>query len=327
MAMMGMILKALSGLGDGLAFALALTCLGAAMGAQGGRFSPRLDILAHFAPLWLLGATLALTYALTLATPNLRLLIGTLGAVGMLAAGALIVPELVRPMSPKAPRDASHQIKIIQFNAWRKNPDVERTADWLVAQNPDVIAVEEMSPRLGEAILRRRHYSVAHGIGQVTILSRSDPLPATFSLGPNWEELPGISRARLPAPDGGAYDVVGVHYLWPTVPFQLKQRAAMVQVVGRADHKRLIVVGDFNLTPWSFALRRQDGQFGLERRTHALFTWPVRPFARGRLRAPVPFLPLDQVYAGSDWRTVSITRGPKLGSDHLPVVVVLALKD
>jgi endonuclease/exonuclease/phosphatase (EEP) superfamily protein YafD len=327
MAVMGMILKALSGLGDGLAFALALTCLGAAVGAQGGRFSTRLDILSHFAPLWMLGAALALAYGLVLATPNLRLLIGTLGGVGVLAAGALIVPELMRPMTPAAPADTPRQVKIIQFNGWRKNPDVERTADWLVAQNPDVIAVEEINQPLRAAILRRRHYSVAHGIGQVTILSRSDPLPPTFSLGPNWEELPGISRARLPAPGGGAYDIVGIHYLWPTVPFQVKQRAAMVQVVGRADRKRLIVVGDFNLTPWSFALRRQDAQFGLERRTRALFTWPVRPFARGRLQAPVPFLPLDQVYAGSDWRTVSITRGPKLGSDHLPVVVVLALKD
>jgi endonuclease/exonuclease/phosphatase (EEP) superfamily protein YafD len=327
MAAMGMILRALSGLGDGLAFALALTCVAATVGAHGGRFSERLDLLTHFAPFWLLGAALAMAYGLTLATPNLRLLIAGLGTVGIIAAAALMIPELIRPMTPKAPADAPHRVKIIQFNGWRRNSDVERTADWLVAQKPDVIAVEEMSASLRSAILRRQHYAVAHGIGQVTILSRSDPLPPTFSLGPNWGLLPGISRARLRAPDGGAFDIVGVHYLWPTVPFQQKQRAAMVDVLSRADQKRLIVVGDLNLTPWSFALRRQDERFGLERRTRALFTWPVRPFARGRLSSPVPFLPIDQVYAGSDWRTVSITPGPKLGSDHLPIVVILALKD
>ena len=322
-----MILRALSGLGDGLAFALALTCVAAAVGAHGGRFSERLDLLTHFAPFWLMGAVLALAYGLTLATPNLRLLIAGLGGVGILAAAALMIPELIRPMTPKAPADAPHQVKIIQFNGWRRNSDVERTADWLVAQKPDVIAVEEISPPLREAILRRQHYAVAHGIGQVTILSRSAPLAPTFTLGPDWNALPGISRAHLPAPDGGAFDIMAVHYLWPTVRFQEKQRATMVEMARRADRKRLILVGDFNLTPWSFALRRQDAQFGLERRTRALFTWPVRPFARGRLVSPVPFLPIDQVYAGSDWRTVSITRGPKLGSDHLPVVVVLALKD
>lgn len=324
---MGMILKALSGLGDGLAFALALTCLAAAVGAHGGRFSGRLDLLTHFAPFWLIGAALALVYGLTLATPGLRLLIAGLGGAGLVAAAALMVPELIRPMTPKAPADAPRQVKIIQFNGWRRNGDVERTADWLVAQDPDVIAVEEMSAPLRAAILRRRHYSVAHGIGQVTILSRADPLPAPFSLGPNWGQLPGISRARLPAPDGGRFDIVAIHYLWPTERFQSVQRTAMAGVVDRYDPRRLILVGDFNLTPWSFALRRQDERFGLERRTRALFTWPVRPFARGRAASPVPFLPIDQVYAGSDWRTVSILRGPKLGSDHLPVIVTLALKD
>jgi endonuclease/exonuclease/phosphatase (EEP) superfamily protein YafD len=327
MTAMGMILKALSGLGDGLAFALALTCLAAALGAHGGRFSGRLDLLTHFAPFWLVGAALALAYGLTLATPSVRLLIAALGGLGAVAAAALMIPELIRPMAPKAPADAPHQGKIIQFNSWRRNSDVERTADWLVAQNPDVIAIEEIAPPLRAAILRRRRYSVAHGIGQVTILSRSDPLPAPFSLGPNWGQLPGISRARLPAPDGAAFDIVAIHYLWPTERFQTVQRRAMADIVDRYDPKRLIVVGDLNLTPWSFALRRQDAQFGLERRTRALFTWPVRPFARGRLTAPVPFLPIDQVYAGSDWRTVSIERGPRLGSDHLPIVVTLALKD
>ena len=40
--------------------------------------------------------------------------------------------------------------------------------------------------------------------------------------------------------------------------------------------------------------------------------------------APFAFAPIDQVFAGSAWRAVSVTRGPKLGSDHYPVVVVLA---
>ena len=35
-------------------------------------------------------------------------------------------------------------------------------------------------------------------------------------------------------------------------------------------------------------------------------------------------LPIDHVYAGPGWRTVSVQRGPKLGSDHYPVIVTLA---
>ncbi|HQR90495.1 MAG TPA: endonuclease, partial [Caulobacter sp.] len=39
--------------------------------------------------------------------------------------------------------------------------------------------------------------------------------------------------------------------------------------------------------------------------------------------APAPFLPIDHVYAGGAWKTVSVVRGPALGSDHRPIVVKL----
>lgn len=327
MATMGMIQKTLSGLGDGMAFALALLCLVAAAGGHGGRFSERMDVLTHFAPFWLIGAALALAYGLTLATPDLRVVIAGLGGLGVLAAGALIVPELIRPMTPRAPADAPHQIKIVQFNGWGRNEDVDGTATWLTGQDPDVIAVEEIEAPLREAILKRKPYFVTRGMLHVTIFSKSELLHRAFQLGEPWDVWPGVARAKLHAPDGGDFDIMALHYTWPTQPFQKDQRKAIAELVDRYNSKRLIVVGDMNLTPWSFALRRQDKRFGMERRTRALFTWPVRPFLQGRLSSPVPFLPIDQVYAGSDWRTVSIERGPRLGSDHLPIVTVLALKD
>nr|QQZ48664.1 hypothetical protein JKL49_14190 [Phenylobacterium glaciei] len=46
--------------------------------------------------------------------------------------------------------------------------------------------------------------------------------------------------------------------------------------------------------------------FGLERRTKALFSWPAYLGAK----VPFPFLPIDHVYAGKGWRTVSVKRGP-----------------
>jgi endonuclease/exonuclease/phosphatase (EEP) superfamily protein YafD len=38
----------------------------------------------------------------------------------------------------------------------------------------------------------------------------------------------------------------------------------------------------------------------------------------------VPFLAIDHVYAGRDWATVKVERGPRVGSDHFPVVLTLA---
>ena len=39
------------------------------------------------------------------------------------------------------------------------------------------------------------------------------------------------------------------------------------------------------------------------------FTFPVQPYSRYNLRSPFPLFPIDQIYAGSDWKTVSVTRG------------------
>ena len=80
-------------------------------------------------------------------------------------------------------------------------------------------------------------------------------------------------------------------------------------------------------TPWSFTLKRLDRGLGIERRTHALASWPAGEFSGYRLHSPMPLVPIDHVYAGRDWRTVSVKRGPKLGSDHYPVVVTLRLGD
>ena len=82
--------------------------------------------------------------------------------------------------------------------------------------------------------------------------------------------------------------------------------------------EHVILVGDFNSTPWSFARRREETALGLERRTRILPTYPANgPFG-------VALLPIDHVYAGPGWGTVSINRGPRLGSDHYPIVAVLA---
>jgi endonuclease/exonuclease/phosphatase (EEP) superfamily protein YafD len=61
-------------------------------------------------------------------------------------------------------------------------------------------------------------------------------------------------------------------------------------------------------------------QLGMERRDRALCTWKA-------LYSPVAFLPIDHFHAGEAWRTVSIARGPRLGSNHYPFVVTLALTD
>jgi endonuclease/exonuclease/phosphatase (EEP) superfamily protein YafD len=118
----------------------------------------------------------------------------------------------------------------------------------------------------------------------------------------------------------GPVTVLGIHAPWPTQAALAREHADFLPILRSYPAATTILAGDFNSTPWSFARRRDDRDFGLVRRTRALFTWPLA----GRHRPPFPVLPIDHVYAGPAWATVGVARGPRVGSDHYPVLVTLS---
>lgn len=308
------------------AFQLGLACAIAAVAARGGRTDAKLDVLGHFAPFWLAGGLTAVLVALAFRPWRLKLLLAAPGVVAVIAAASLVAPEYLRPMSPRAPADAPGQIKLIQFNAFWRNGDPEGTARWIADQDADVVVLEESREDLVDAVLRRRPYHVSGWIGRNVILSRAKPVDTDIPW-PRQGPLAVITRSTFAKADGG-FTVIGAHYAWPTDgELQSAQGQDIARVIAPFDKSRLIIAGDFNSTPWSFARRREDRLFGLERRTRGLATWPARPFTPLGLPALAPFLPIDHVYAGPAWRTVSVERGPRLGSDHYPVIVRLALAD
>jgi endonuclease/exonuclease/phosphatase (EEP) superfamily protein YafD len=120
---------------------------------------------------------------------------------------------------------------------------------------------------------------------------------------------------------GGAMELVTTHLAWPTAAPVARQRRELASVVARLPRERMILTGDFNATPWSAAIRTLDRDLGLTRRDRAVATWPAQVLG---LDWPLPFLPIDHVYAGPAWATIKVERGPGLGSDHYPLIVTLA---
>ena len=323
---MGWLRVALTGL-----IALGVGVLGLAVASLGiisqwGRVRPVLDIATHFAPIWLATALVVLGYGLWLAPRGWLVAFVTLGTVGGIAWASQIVPEYLRPMSPRGKTDAPHQIKLIQFNTWGRNQDPEGTARWIVAQDPDIIVMEEVEAPMRRAMLAAYPYHLACGTCSVAIFSKQRPLASDIPETPWTGPRAPMARATYRLA-GETFSVIGVHYSWPTTGrLQQAQGQRLAAVLDTFPESHLIVAGDFNSTPWSFARRREDKVFGLERRTRAVFSWPAGRISRYRVLAPFPILPIDHVYAGSAWQTLEVRRGPRLGSDHYPVVVSLALK-
>lgn len=309
---------------DAAAVGLAAFFAGASLLGLAGRFAENLDLLTHFAPIWLAGDVVALVIGLTRPDPSGRRLALLLGTVGALASGALLAPEFLQTGSPLAPGDSPGQIKLIQFNTWDRNVDPAATVAWIERQRPDFVVMEELLPFARKALLADG-FHLTSGTGHVAIFSRAmpDPFPIQFSL-QEWRVLPPIARAVF-GQGRERFTLIGVHPAWPTGNGALAGRRALASALGRCDRSRLIVAGDFNLTPWSFALKDLGQGLGLERRDRGVFTWPARQFLGGRAYRLAPVMPLDHIFAGSAWRTVSLSRGPALGSEHYPLIAVLAL--
>lgn len=323
-----MILDVFASLARAAALSLAIACAAGAVLALGGAFSDRLDVFTHFAPLYLAGGLGALLVHLA-SRPERGGLTMLLAVVAFLAAGLLMAPEVVAALSARRSLPGAETIKLVQFNLWGRNRDPVGTARWILKQDADIVVLEEaydntmVIPGLLAHHYPHRTTCSPPFLCSTMILSKAAPA-AAGGLQERRNEIETYGAWARFGEEGTGFTVFGVHYTWP-IPAgpQQNQTRFVAGLLKGFDRPNLIVAGDFNSTPWSFSLRRQDRLFGLERRTHALFSWPAAAISRYRLQFPFPFLAIDHVYAGSAWRTVDVHRGPRLGSDHFPVVVTL----
>ena len=305
---------------------VALLGCAAAVGAHGGRWNDRLDLLTHFTPVWLALGVASLLAALLFMGSWRRWTFAFVALIAVIASCALMAVDLKRLPERFAAADPSETLKIIEFNAWVKNGDYDRITRWLIKEDPDVVILPEGSIPLSRAIAQATKLQVFEGSGAF-IATRAKTIDHRFA----WDArfLAGGSTALswvvLRGPDGRPFTIVGVHCGWP-IPARTAwaDDQKITSLLNTMDRSRTILAGDFNSTQWSFRQRMADAAFGLERRDRLNLTWPARLPMMGGRSFPIPFLSIDHFYAGSAWRTVSVERGPRLGSDHYPLVAVIA---
>jgi endonuclease/exonuclease/phosphatase (EEP) superfamily protein YafD len=305
-----------------VAFLLAAAAALSAALSLGGAIDDKLDLFAQAAPLWLAMAVTALAVQL-LTSAGRWTLAPALAAIAI--SLFLIGPDVVARLTAPRFTPGRQTLKLIQFNLWDRNRDPAATARWILGEDPDVVVLEELgNGEVPAALAARYPYRTPCEASCATvIMSKARPAAGEVI---DWPGL-GPRHAGAWASFGvgaEAFTVAGVHYVWPipTGP-QREQARRFTDTLARFDRNSLIVAGDFNLCPWSWGLRRQDARLSIPRLTHAIFTWPAGPISHWRLNLPFALLAIDQVYAGSSWKPVSVRRGPLLGSDHYPVVVVL----
>jgi endonuclease/exonuclease/phosphatase (EEP) superfamily protein YafD len=127
-----------------------------------------------------------------------------------------------------------------------------------------------------------------------------------------------VAEVSTPA---GPLSLVALHATVPLSGRNSTGRDAVIESVGHIVWRRpggVVVVGDFNATPWSLPMRR-------------LMAGGRVHYGPGAFRGTFPSwlpdwagLPIDLVLAGGGWRVVGHRHGPRIGSDHWPILAEVA---
>lgn len=292
-----------------------------------GGYDTRLDLLAHGRLAWLEAATLGalISVAFGLRRPAwIFLLALVLDAIPIasLWLGGVSVPA-------EAPR-----LRCLLFNVRYSNERMSEVAAFLREQEPDLLAVQEVTPAL--------HAQLVEECGFIEIAKelRPDPLSAAIyrrADAPIEVESSEVLRAdRTPV----AVGFLSAQLRWGSRSFRVVVPRILPPVKGepvralRAEHyaylrgiaqdsPALVLIGDLNSTPFSSDFRALLRETGLRDSAQGFGYQPSWPTFGLASLAPIP---IDHVLHSAAFVTAKrevIRR--KLGSDHFPVLAELVV--
>jgi endonuclease/exonuclease/phosphatase (EEP) superfamily protein YafD len=260
--------------------------------------------------------------ALLLALKHYQWALGT--ALAAILTAASVFAYAGWPQSVPTLRDPA-AFRLVTFNVWFRNTDLRRVATYLEQSAADAVVLLELDrPKA----LQLRALLPSYGFAQIG----NEPHGAViFSRWPLLEQrfeslctgCVSIASARLDW-RGRQIDLIGAHLHWPIGAAAAGLRARELQGLAQVSRQRAaatLLGGDFNLTPWSRYFSEFVGSSGLvdcAERQGWKPTWPRASRLLG--------IRIDHCFASREWRTVQVSVGPPLGSDHLPNVVDLTLQ-
>ena len=225
-----------------------------------------------------------------------------------------------RRVPRNATEGATPLLRIASANLLYENVDFERILSGLATLEADVLVVCEVTP---EARQRLRRLQTDYGytldtctpesVYGILILSR---FPLTLrSSGIGEDSAPRHLAADL-AVEGRSIALVAIH---PSNPIRFSRAHRIpgefdaVAGLCRMAAQDLVLIGDCNAAGWSSYLRELEKATGVVNDGKVRPSWPIWV-------PPLVRLPLDHVWVRGRVVLLKAGLGPRLGSDHLPLI-------
>ena len=301
----------------------------AIIAAQAARLGWPFEMIANLLPM--LCAAALLSGALLLSF-RWRIIGATAFAAGFLGvaslAGAMHAMPRAPLVEPSSQNAEQNDLTIIWCNLLGNMDAAARVA--LLAQelDADVVALSEMPSGSFDQVVGLFSgfpYTIYTGDADIVdgpaasrtaMLSRRAFRQIEIHEEPDWARRPFI-RAELNLNES-VLALVAAHPRPPSTEQKFKTRDGVISAVSQAvsQHERYVVMGDFNVTPWSPSFHRLPGVRAGDPRLES--TWLTRWPGLG--------LPIDHIMLGDQVELLSYRIGPRVGSDHLPLIARIRLK-
>jgi len=247
--------------------------------------------------------------------------------IGALAASLVLNASLVLPWYVGEDETSGGvELKLLHANVLSSNTEYDRLISLLDTEAPDLVMLQEVSPDWLVALdeLRADYpYSYAEareGNFGIALFSRVPLRSVSHFDSPPFGYPTIVASLDI---DGRVLHFIGTHPMIPVrgtfYDARNEQLAGVARLLGKQAEPK-ILVGDLNLSQWDVNYKHLEQQGGVRNARKGfgiLPTWPVfMPFA---------MIPIDHVLVSETISVTDFYSGPRIGSDHLPLIVTFSL--
>jgi endonuclease/exonuclease/phosphatase (EEP) superfamily protein YafD len=221
----------------------------------------------------------------------------------------------------------SNTIRAMLMNILAENGNTDQVLSAIKMADPDLLLLEEVTPQWAQELevlnttYRHRIAKPQNGCFGMMLLSKV-PLEHGEIVEIGTSGVPSIiAEAHFPQ---GVISVLGTHPLPPIGAAYSNQRnsqlAALPNFVKQQKYP-VLLIGDLNTTPWSSYFQTLEKESGLKNSMQGFGHQPSWPSGNAFLR-----IPLDHILHDEEITIHNRMVGPKVGSDHLPVIVDFSIR-
>lgn len=262
----------------------------------------------------------------------------TILAAGFIYQFAYQMPEID---SRAGEKQESRGVKIASFNKLYTNQNYSQIDNAIRKENPDIIAIIEQtdSDKKNLAILKDYQYIADGGSkvysGKRVGVSIYSKLPLDVIKANPVEGLSNVEAKVDPDSEreGDEFVVLALHTAAPVTPKRFSSRSNQLDNLANylnshEQKDRIVIMGDFNLTPWSPEYRQFSSKvptiYNSAQGEGLKYTWDISKYSKLGVAGLVVTNHIDHIFLSDSLDLKqSLTVGEKVGSDHSIVNVII----